>query len=136
VRARGRALSLVSIIEQHDTIGIAWGSTLAAMFNQYLPVSFPDVTVVPLVGGIGRNADILSNQLAAKLASSLNAKYRLLHTPAFVVGKQEREMIMNDPTTKELIKMTENVDIAILAMSTLDITHAFTQVWLYVPPGI
>jgi DNA-binding transcriptional regulator LsrR (DeoR family) len=125
--AHAAAHFLVSIIEPRNTIGIAWGSTLAAMFNQYLPVSFPGVTVVPLVGGIGRNADILSNQLASKLAASLGARYRLLHTPAFVVGKQERETIMNDPATKELIEMTENVDIAILAMSTLDITHAFTK---------
>jgi DNA-binding transcriptional regulator LsrR (DeoR family) len=111
---------LVSILKPNDVIGLSWGSTIASMFNQYLPVRFPGVTVMPLVGGIGTNADILSNQLAANLAASLHAKYRLLHTPAFVAGMRERELIINDPTTKEHIDMTENIDIAILTIGSLE----------------
>lgn len=117
--ARAAAHYLISVLRPNDYIGIAWGSTLAAMFSQNFPVNFPDVTVIPLVGGIGTDADILSNRLAANLATALSGQYRLLHTPALVVGKRERELIMNDPSTRDIIARTENVDIAIVAMGSL-----------------
>ncbi len=110
---------LISILEPNDVIGISWGSTIASMFNQYLPVSFPNVTVIPLVGGIGTNADILSNKLAANLAASLHSKYRLLHTPVRIWQKGTRAD--NERTRdKEHISMADNIDIAILTIGSLE----------------
>jgi DNA-binding transcriptional regulator LsrR (DeoR family) len=124
---------LVSVIEPNDTIGISWGKTIAPMFNQYLPVSFPDVTVIPLVGSIGSEVKILGNQLAADLAASLHSKYKLLHTPAFVSGKKERELIMNDPSTRDHIIMTENVDIAVFTLGSLEQAAARSENYISFP---
>jgi hypothetical protein len=74
------------------------------------------------VGSIGTNADILSNQLVANLATSLNARYRLLHTPAFIREQQERKLIMDDPVTRDNIALAENVDIAVLAFGSTEQT--------------
>lgn len=117
----GRAASnyLTSIIRRNDRIGIFWGTTLAAMVQQFVPLEFPDVTVIPLVGGIGTNPALLCNQIAMNLAQTLCAKCHPLHAPGFVAGKEERDLLLRDPTIRTAIDISENVDIAIFGLGAL-----------------
>lgn len=117
----GRAASnyLTSIIRRNDRIGILWGTTLAAMVQQFVPLEFPDVTVIPLVGGIGTNPALLCNQIAMNLAQTLCAKCHPLHAPGFVAGKEERDLLLRDPTIRTAIDISENVDIAIFGLGAL-----------------
>lgn len=117
----GRAASnyLASIIRHNDKVCIFWGTTLATMVQQFVPLEFPDVTVVPLVGGIGTNPALLSNQIAINLAHNLGAKCYPLHAPGFVAGKKERDLLLGDPTIKAAIDISEKVDIAIFGLGAL-----------------
>lgn len=117
----GRAASnyLTSIIRRNDRISVFWGTTLAAMVQQFVPLEFPDVTVIPLVGGIGTNPALLSNQIAIQLAQNLGAKCHPLHAPGFVAGKEERDLLLRDPSIRTAIDITENVDIAIFGLGAL-----------------
>lgn len=117
----GRAASnyLISVIRRNDRIGIFWGTTLAAMVQQFIPLEFPNVTVIPLVGGIGTNPALLCNQIAMNLAQALGAKCHPLHSPGFVAGKEERDLLLRDPTIRTAIDISENVDIAIFGMGAL-----------------
>lgn len=117
----GRAASnyLTSILRRNDRIGIFWGTTLAAMVQQFVPLGFPDVTVIPLVGGIGTNPALLCNQIAMNLAHTLGAKCHPLHAPGFVAGKEERDLLLRDPTIRTAINISENVDIAIFGLGAL-----------------
>jgi DNA-binding transcriptional regulator LsrR (DeoR family) len=110
---------VISILEPHSVVSLSWGKTLAAMVGSFLPLSMPGVTVVPLVGGMGVNPTILSNQLAAGLAKTLGAQCSLLHVPAFVGGKQEKDLLINNPMIRATIDKSEHADIAIFGIGAL-----------------
>jgi len=110
---------VISILEPDSCISLAWGKTLAAMVDAFIPMNMPNVMVVPLVGGLGANPTVLSNQLAANLAQSMGAKCSLLHVPAFVGGKEEKQLLMNNPIIHKTIELSEHADIAIFGIGAL-----------------
>jgi DNA-binding transcriptional regulator LsrR (DeoR family) len=110
---------VISILESDSCISLAWGKTLAAMVDAFIPMNMPNVMVVPLVGGLGANPTVLSNQLAANLAQSMGAKCSLLHVPAFVGGKEEKQLLMNNPIIHKTIELSEHADIAIFGIGAL-----------------
>jgi deoxyribonucleoside regulator len=116
---RAAANYVLSIIEPNDVIGISWGNSLSIMADQFIPMYYPKVSVVPIMGGIGVNPTLLSNQIAAHMASALNAKAFLLHAPAVTVGKNERDIFLKDPTIHEIIKKGEKTDILLTGLGSL-----------------
>ena len=116
---------LISVMEPDSCIGLAWGKTLAAVVDAILPMNMPDAMVVPLVGGLGANPTVLSNQLAANLAQSLSARCSLLHVPAFVGGREEKQLLLNNPMIHKTIELSEHADIAIFGIGAL---HQSTMV--------
>ncbi len=117
--ARAACHYFISILKPTDSIGIAWGNSLATMVDQLIPLSFPEVNVLPLVGGVGKDPALLSNQLAVNLAKSLGAKCSILHVPAIVSGKEEKEIFLNNPMVHTIIEKSQNVDIALFGIGDL-----------------
>ncbi len=110
---------ITSILRPHDTISIFWGKTIAAMVQQFVPLDFPGVTVVPLVGGIGTDASLLSNQLAYQMANRIGATCHPLNAPGYVAGKKEKMLLLNDPSIQEAIRLSEHADIAVFGVGYL-----------------
>ena len=116
---RAAAHYLISAIQPNDIIGVYWGKSLAAVAEQFLPLHHPDVTVVSLVGGIGANPEILSNQIAAKIASALDGTCELLHAPALTGSREERDIFMKDPMISKTLAIGERSDIVLLSIGSL-----------------
>ena len=116
---RAAANYIISILKPDDMIGVSWGYTLSYVANAFIPLHYPNVKVLPLIGGLGKNPEILGNQIASKIANALGAQHNLLHVPAFAVGASERDIFLQDPSTADIIKKGENVDIAILGLGAL-----------------
>jgi DNA-binding transcriptional regulator LsrR (DeoR family) len=110
---------LVSRIMPGDVIGVSWGMSISRMIDHVMPMHIKDVTVVPLVGGIGSNAECLSNISATKLANALEAQCQLLHANAYCSDENECEAIMSNPMTKKIIDMGEHADIALVGIGGL-----------------
>ena len=117
--ARAAACYLAGILRHNDCVSTFWGSTLAAVVSEFVPLSFPDVTVVPFVGGLGYNKAVTPNQIAYTLAEKLSAKVRPLHAPGIVAGRRERDLLLSDPTIRGTIELSENADILVLGMGPL-----------------
>lgn len=110
---------LVSHIRPHDTIGISWGMSTARMIDHVMDMQFPEVTIVPIVGGAGSDADCLSNVSANRLANILGARCRLLHANAYCADQQEYKVLMSNQTTKEIINLGEHSDIALVGIGPM-----------------
>ena len=117
--ARAASSYLASILRHNDCISTFWGSTLAAIVAEFVPLNFPDVTVVPFSGGLGFNKTVTPNQIAYTLGEKLSAKVRPLHAPGIVAGRKERDLLLSDPTIRETIELSENADILVLGMGPL-----------------
>lgn len=122
---------LISILKPNDILGVSWGVTLATIAASMVPLHYPKMTIVPLAGGLGNNPYILGNQIATQIATSLNCKCELLHTPAFAIGMSERDSFLSDPNIKATLNKAEQADIAVLGLGPLrgptmhDLTYSY-----------
>jgi DNA-binding transcriptional regulator LsrR (DeoR family) len=117
--ARAAANYLAGILRQNDRICTFSGLTLAAIASELVPLSFPDVTVIPFVGGIGFNPSVTPNQIAYMLAEKLSAKVAPLHAPGFVAGRTERDLLLRDPSICQIINASENAEIFLISLGPL-----------------
>lgn len=117
----GKAVAnyLLARIRPGDTIGVSWGATLSVMIEQLIPMQMRDVTVVPLVGGVGSNAACLSNLAAIKMAEKFGAQCLLFHAQAFCSSKEEKEAILSNPEVRSVIERGNRSDIAFVGVGDL-----------------
>ncbi len=111
---------LVSHIHPDDTIGISWGMSIARMIDHVVDMQLPEVTIVPIVGGAGSNADCLSNVSANRLSNILGTKCRLLHANAYCADKTEYQVLMSNQMTREIIHQGEHADIALVGIGPME----------------
>jgi DNA-binding transcriptional regulator LsrR (DeoR family) len=96
--ARLAGAVLDGLVAPGDVIGIAWGSTLAAVVRAVAPRAEPSIEVVQLAGSStrldrGRNA----GELARALADRLGASHHALYAPAFVGSPALRDELLRQP---------------------------------------
>ena len=111
---------LVSCIKNKDTIGISWGMSISRMIEYVPEMDFPDVRIVPVVGGAGSDAAILSNTNASRLAEVLHASCTLLHANACCSELREREVLLLNPNIRNILEEGEKADIALLGIGDLE----------------
>ncbi|MFK9091812.1 sugar-binding transcriptional regulator [Bacillus salipaludis] len=116
----GEAVSefLQRVIKDGQIIGFSSGTTLyevAKAMNS--PQLFPNVTIVPLVGGVGNErVDIHSNSIVAKIGAAIQAHSELLHLPVMVDTKEAKDVLMRQPTIKNTFDLAEKSDIAVVGI--------------------
>lgn len=110
---------LVSHIRPRDTIGISWGMSIARMIDHVMDMQFPEVTIVPIVGGAGSDADCLSNVSANRLSNVLGTRCRLLHANAYCADQQEYKVMISNQMTRDIIDLGEHCDIALVGIGAM-----------------
>lgn len=111
---------LVSKIKDNDIVGVNWGLSVYTAVECVLPISMENVTVVPLVGGIGSQLECQCNIIASKLATALSANYKLLHSNAYCVNEREYQILMQNPMVKDVIDVGQKCDIAIYGLGGME----------------
>ncbi|MFC3039715.1 sugar-binding transcriptional regulator [Virgibacillus xinjiangensis] len=109
---------LLRMVKDGQIIGVSAGTTLdevaAAMSSsQY----FPELTFVPLVGGMGdERVDIHANHIAATFAERLQAKYRLLHAPVLLDSREAKDIIINQSSIRKVCDTGKQSHIAVVGI--------------------
>lgn len=116
--AREAALWLQKMIKGNKKLGISWGESLRELVNRYPFEKQSDVTIFPLIGGMGDEyIDIHSNQLCYDLARKLRGKTRYLYAPALISNTNLRKELANNPTIYNVMEESKSVDIALVGIS-------------------
>jgi central glycolytic genes regulator len=114
------ALYIKSIIKDGSIISLTGGSTIQALIDNMPKVNnISNLLVVPARGGIGRNVDIQSSTLAAKLAKKIGASYKLLHVPDNL-SDTALKTILNEKDIKDVIDSIHHTDILIYGIGKAD----------------
>jgi DNA-binding transcriptional regulator LsrR (DeoR family) len=108
---------LVRCISGDEVIATAWGTSILAMTDALPYRSWPGVTVVQLLGGLGP-ADTLehSAELTQHLARKLGAKLRLLPAPGIVASRGMATALKSDAQISAVLKLAANADIALVGL--------------------
>jgi DNA-binding transcriptional regulator LsrR (DeoR family) len=115
--ARMAAAVTSDLIGPEEVIGIAWGSTLAAIVAELAPRHSPGVHVIQLAGSSARVERIRNpGELARTLADRLGATYHALYAPAFVESATLRDALLREPEIRATVGFFDRVSLAIVGI--------------------
>jgi DNA-binding transcriptional regulator LsrR (DeoR family) len=118
--ARLAASVIDELIGRDDVVGIAWGSTLAAVVRELPSRTEPSLAVVQLAGSsvsLDRRRD--PGELARSLADRLGARHHPLHAPAFVDDPAVRTALVAEPDLAATVAAFERLTIAIVGIGAM-----------------
>jgi len=119
-----------------QVVGIGWGRTLNAFVNALPKTHKKDISVVPLVGGIGELAPAFQvNELARRLAEALGGSYRFFHLPALTYDLEVWEALMRTKEVDSISKHWATLGAAFVGIGHVGLQHASTMfIGDYIPP--
>lgn len=119
----GKTASLLikQLIKDGDIIGITGGTTMAQVAEEMTPdKNKKDVLVIPARGGLGKDLETQSNNIAASLAKKIGGSYRLLQVPDNV-GGEALKALMTVHEIKEVLDMIKNMNVLIFGIGRADV---------------
>lgn len=108
------------LIGPSEVIGIAWGSTMAAVVREIPARAATAIEVVQLAGSssrLGRERD--AGQLARSLADRLGATDHPIYAPAFVASRELRESLARDPEVARAMDRFGALTLAIVGIGAM-----------------
>ncbi|WCP68269.1 sugar-binding transcriptional regulator [Vibrio tubiashii] len=110
---------LIETVKPNSVICISGGKTMSMIVEQIKPMNFPDVKVVPATGGVQGHHFTDVNYLASRLAEKLGGSSTQLHAPLFVDTDEQREMLMEMRSVREVLDIARNADIALVGIGSV-----------------
>lgn len=116
------ASTLIKELVRDDyIIGITGGTTMAQVAEEMSKEKQKrNVTVIPARGGLGKELETQSNNIAAKIAKKLGGSYRLLQVPDNV-SVEALKALMTIHEIKEVLDLIKNIDILIFGIGRADV---------------
>jgi DNA-binding transcriptional regulator LsrR (DeoR family) len=108
---------LLRCISGNEIIATAWGTSILAMVDALPLRSWPEVTVVQMLGGLGPvDAVDHSAELTHRIAQKLGAKLRLLSAPGIVATRDIAGALRADPQISRVLEVAAQADIALVGL--------------------
>jgi len=116
---RTAANQLLETIRDGDVIAITGGKAVSAMVQNLNPDRTFDVKVVPLTGGVQGKYYTDVNHLATQLAERLGGTAMLVHAPLFAESREQRDMLMEMGSIKEVFDLARNAAVAVVGIGSI-----------------
>jgi DNA-binding transcriptional regulator LsrR (DeoR family) len=101
------------------TVGLGWGRTLSASLTHISPRTFSRMTVVSLLGGLTRAAQINPSEFAWRFADRLGAECYMLAAPVFAPDRHSHEALLKHSRISEVFARAQKLDLAIVSVGDL-----------------
>jgi DNA-binding transcriptional regulator LsrR (DeoR family) len=126
--AAGNALS--AKLKDGMSVGVGWGRTLRLSLQSVPRRSLPGLSVVSLLGGLTRSSAMNPHETASHLADLLDAQCYLIAAPALTDSESTRNVLMGQPSLREVIERGERVDLAFLSVGELAQSNTMMRIGL------
>lgn len=108
---------LVRSVRGHEIVGMTWGTTMLAVVDALPFNSWPNVTIVQIMGGLGPVDELEhSTELAQRAAQRLSARLRLLPAPGVVSARATAQALKSDKQIAETLALAARADIALVGL--------------------
>ena len=111
---------LDGLIKDGSIIGLSSGISINKICEDLDPINKKGLSVIPLTGG--GNVDRSkwqSNMSAQILAQKWNAEYYPLYAPGFVKSKESRDILLQEPSIRDVLNRAKSCDIALLGIGSV-----------------
>jgi DNA-binding transcriptional regulator LsrR (DeoR family) len=116
---RAAANQMLESLRDGDVIAITGGKAVSAVVENMQPERSFDVTVVPLTGGVQGKFYTDVNHLASRLAERLGGRSMLVHAPLFAESREQRELLMEMASIKEVFNLARKAAIALVGIGSI-----------------
>jgi DNA-binding transcriptional regulator LsrR (DeoR family) len=116
---RAAANQILETLRDGDVIAITGGRAVSAVVENMQPERSFDVTVVPLTGGVQGKFYTDVNHLASRLAERLGGRTMLVHAPLFAESREQRDMLMEMASIKEVFDLARRAAIALVGIGSI-----------------
>lgn len=102
------------------SVGLSWGTSLAAMVERLNITSRYDVEVVQMLGGLSAVSRSLNgHELGRRLAHKLGGTFFYLHAPAIVESPEVRDALLRQPAIADVLQRAAATDLALVGIGSL-----------------
>ena len=118
--AEAAAKFLFSVLEDGDTLSIAWGDAINMFCDSMECKKYSSVTVAQMAGSLGSgnpHEDVM--ELALRISEKLGCRYSNVNSPLFIDNDLVYEHMIAEPTISSAITRASRADIAITGIGTV-----------------
>ncbi|POF30913.1 sugar-binding transcriptional regulator [Roseibium marinum] len=116
---RAAANHLVETLRDGDVIAITGGKAVSAVVQNIETDRKFDVTVVPFTGGVQGKYHTDVNHQVMLLADQLGGKALQLHAPLFAESREQRDMLMEVASIKEVLDLARRANVALVGIGSI-----------------
>ena len=129
---KAAAQYLERVVKDGNIIGVSMGSTLGYISKYITDGATKNLTFVPLIGGMGHlRMELHSNYLVEDFAKVFGGEFMLMHAPARVSGRQIKEELLKEDDISKIIKMGDQLDVALVGIGVPNSTSAIMATGYY-----
>jgi len=112
-------------LSPNGIIGIAWGTTLSALVDEFEINSPLPVKLVELVGAMGaRSSEYEGHGIITKLAQKMGAEQYFLNAPFLCANPETARALMKDAIVNQPLTLARKAQIALMGAGSLSIPSA------------
>lgn len=123
--ARAGARFLARLARNPGTIGVGWGSTLAAAARALPRAPAPWIRLVDAVGRPPGDGSLVA--VSRLLARNWSVETISVPAPAFATSPQLRERLLRDPVVSEVLGRARSADMIILSIGSVGADSTFLR---------
>jgi DNA-binding transcriptional regulator LsrR (DeoR family) len=106
-------------LEEGMTIGVSLGLAVACTARAFTMTRNIHCTVVRLHGA-NDNEIVESRNLAQVFSAQLGNQFKIIPSPLFLQSRSSCELILREPSVRDVIRIAEESDIALVGLGSLD----------------
>jgi DNA-binding transcriptional regulator LsrR (DeoR family) len=111
--------SFLNHLKPRVKVAISWGRSIQAMVDALDAENRPDLTFIPLMGGMTPVPSTYSGEaLIRSLAEKFNAQYQVLHAPTIVQSPDIKVALMREPSVAAVIEAARTADVAFVGIGS------------------
>lgn len=101
-------------------IGLGTGKVLNMIANELSPMDGSHHRLISLVGNMANDGSASSHEVVSKIADKINATYYPMPLPILVSTKQEKDLLHNQQSTKNILTLAKELDISFVGIGQID----------------
>lgn len=114
---------LSTYIPDNSIVGVMSGKTVQSLIDNLSNFERHGLKIVPLIGGhSSEGAGWYANAIAQRFAQSAkSSKYYILNAPVIMNSEQARNMLIKEPSIKNVLEIGEKCAVAIVGIGRVDV---------------
>jgi deoxyribonucleoside regulator len=110
---------LARYLAPHQTVGLAWGTSISATVDAFEVKELAPLKVVQLLGAMGaRNLEYDGHDLVSRLAEKLGGEAYYINAPYLCQNAEMARSLLESKSIRETISVGKKTDVALLGIGT------------------